>query len=191
MLNTVQITQDKVTEWVTTPEVTSGRNSGPGIIFLKSWTICSLRLKKFYCITCTVAGVVFNLPFRSPLLSCPMEYLVCSVWFILQFTDISHCYYSIVLKGFSNLYLQPAVIFLIHTSWKGSNFVWNSLIRVKLGPTVGHAIKQMGYPNLCVHSWYALVIDKKYMAGTQHYKKIYMQGSFYATVTVPKNVMKN
>jgi len=65
------------------------------------------------------------------------------------------------------------------------------LIRVKLGPTAGHAIKEMGCPNLCVHSWYALVIDKKYMAGTQHYKKIYRQGSFYAMVTVLKNATKN
>jgi len=64
------------------------------------------------------------------------------------------------------------------------------LIRVKLGPTAEHAIKQKRCPNLCVHSWYALVIDKKYMAGTQYYKKIYRQGSFYAMVTVLKKSRK-
>ena len=106
------------------------------------------------------------LNFRSPLVSCPMQILVCSMWFILQLTDISHCHYSIVLMGFSNLYLQAAVILLIHMPWKVSHFVWNSLIRVKLGPTVEHAIKQMGCPNLCVHILYALVIDKKYMIET-------------------------
>jgi hypothetical protein len=100
------------------------------------------------------------LTFRSPLVSRPMQFLVCSVWFILQFTDIPHCYDSIVLKGFSNLYLQAAVILLIHMSWKESHVIWNTFIRVKLGPTAGHAIKQMGCPSLCVHSWYALVMTK-------------------------------
>jgi hypothetical protein len=60
------------------------------------------------------------------------------------------------------------------------------LIRVKLGPTVGHAIKQMGCPNLCVHSKYALVIDKKYMVEMQRYKKIYRQVLFYTMVTFLK-----
>jgi hypothetical protein len=65
------------------------------------------------------------------------------------------------------------------------------LIRVKLGPTFGHAIKQMGCPNLCIHSWDALVIDKKYTVEMQHYKKIYRQVLFYAMVTFLKNVTKN
>ena len=89
------------------------------------------------------------LAFRSPLASRPMQFLVCSVWFILQLTDISHCYYSIVLKKFSKLYLQAAVILLIHTPWKVSHFVWNSLIRVKLDSTFGHGIKHVMPQPLC------------------------------------------